>query len=180
MRTTARAYTGRAFRARLGEEGIRHRRGGYRDPEPQAFIESWFSKLKLRCVWREQFGSINEAREKITAYIDRDHHRPTAGSTTAPPRSRSRMATSRQPNKHRGMKRQPRRVQATPHTASRKIRASPAPASRTFGSDLIQTLVHLANPCLPLLSLSYSREGKHRCHLEDPWHVACQAWLPPS
>jgi putative transposase len=40
------AYTSRSFRARLGEHNIRHRRGGYRDPESQAFIESWFSKLK--------------------------------------------------------------------------------------------------------------------------------------
>jgi hypothetical protein len=31
---------------RLAELGIRHRRGGYRDPEGQAFIESWFGKLK--------------------------------------------------------------------------------------------------------------------------------------
>ncbi len=34
------AYTSRAFRARLSEMGITHRRGGYRDPESQAFIES--------------------------------------------------------------------------------------------------------------------------------------------
>jgi putative transposase len=40
----------REFRARLAEHGITHRRGGYRDPESQAFIESWFSKLNERCV----------------------------------------------------------------------------------------------------------------------------------
>ncbi len=34
------AFTSRAFRARLAEHGITHRRGGYRDPESQAFIES--------------------------------------------------------------------------------------------------------------------------------------------
>jgi putative transposase len=34
------AFTSRAFRARLDELGITHRRGGYRDPESQAFIES--------------------------------------------------------------------------------------------------------------------------------------------
>ncbi|MBA3740306.1 MAG: transposase family protein, partial [Chloroflexi bacterium] len=49
------AYTSKRLRARLAELGIAHRRGGYRDPESQAFIESWFSKLKLRCVWREEF-----------------------------------------------------------------------------------------------------------------------------
>ncbi len=43
------AFTSRAFRARLAELGIVHRRGGYRDPESQAFIESWFSKFKQRC-----------------------------------------------------------------------------------------------------------------------------------
>jgi putative transposase len=34
------AFTSRAFRARLADLGIGHRRGGYRDPESQAFIES--------------------------------------------------------------------------------------------------------------------------------------------
>jgi putative transposase len=70
------AFTSRAFRARLGELGIAHRRGGYRDPESQAFIESWFSKLKQRCVWREEFETLDEARAKIGAYIERYRHRP--------------------------------------------------------------------------------------------------------
>jgi putative transposase len=61
---------------RPGELGIVHRRGGYRDPESQAFIESWFSKLKQRCIWREEFETLDEAREKIGAYVDRYHHRP--------------------------------------------------------------------------------------------------------
>ena len=34
------AFTSRRFRQRLGELGVTHRRGGYRDPESQAFIES--------------------------------------------------------------------------------------------------------------------------------------------
>jgi putative transposase len=70
------AYTSRRFRARLGEHGITHRRGGYRDPESQAFIESWFSKLKLRCIWREEFETLQQARAAIGAYIDSYHHRP--------------------------------------------------------------------------------------------------------
>ena len=70
------AFTSRAFRARLGELGITHRRGGYRDPESQAFIESWFGKLKERCVWREEFETLDQARAAIGAYIDRYHHRP--------------------------------------------------------------------------------------------------------
>jgi putative transposase len=70
------AFTSRAFRARLSELGIAHRRGGYRDPESQAFIESWFSKLKQRCIWREEFETLDEAREKIGRYVDRYHHWP--------------------------------------------------------------------------------------------------------
>jgi len=70
------AFTSKTFRASLAEHGVTDRRGGYRDPESQACIESWFSKLKLRCVWREEFEALDEAREKIGAYIDRYHHRP--------------------------------------------------------------------------------------------------------
>jgi len=44
------AFTARRFKAKLAYLGIRHRRGGYRDPESQAFIESWFGKLKEREV----------------------------------------------------------------------------------------------------------------------------------
>ncbi len=73
------AYTSRPFRARLAEHGITHRRGGYRDPESQAFIESWFSKLKLRCVWREEFETLAQARAMIGAFIHSYHHRPHSG-----------------------------------------------------------------------------------------------------
>ena len=70
------AYTSRGFRARLAELEITHRRGGYRDPESQAFIESWFSKLKERCVWREEFETLDDARRAVGAYVERYHHRP--------------------------------------------------------------------------------------------------------
>ena len=70
------AYTSRGFRARLAELAIAHRRGGYRDPESQAFIESWFSKLKERCIWREEFETLDQARDAIGAYVDHYHHRP--------------------------------------------------------------------------------------------------------
>ena len=73
------AFTSRAFRRRLADLGITHRRGGYRDPESQAFIESWFSKLKQRCIWREEFETLDDAREKIGGYVDRYHHRPHHG-----------------------------------------------------------------------------------------------------
>ena len=70
------AYTSRGFRARLAELGITHRRGGYRDPESQAFIESWFSKLKEREVWRSDYETLDDARAGIGAYVERYHHRP--------------------------------------------------------------------------------------------------------
>ena len=73
------AYTSRKFRGRLSELGITHRRGGYRDPESQAFIESWFSKLKLRCIWREEFETLDQARAAIATYINAYHHRPHSG-----------------------------------------------------------------------------------------------------
>ncbi len=73
------AFTSRAFRARLAELGVVHRRGGYRDPESQAFIESWFGKLKERCVWLHEFETLDQTREVIATHIDRYHHRPHSG-----------------------------------------------------------------------------------------------------
>jgi putative transposase len=73
------AFTARRFRARLGELGIRHRRGGYRDPESQAFIESWFGKLKEREVWLNEYETLDHARRGIGGYVDRYHHRPHSG-----------------------------------------------------------------------------------------------------
>ena len=70
------AFTARRFRARLGELGVRHRRGGYRDPESQAFIESWFGKLKEREVWPNEYETLDDARRGIGRYVDRYHHRP--------------------------------------------------------------------------------------------------------
>jgi putative transposase len=70
------AFTARKFRGLLSSLRIAHRRGGYRDPESQAFIESWFSKLKERCVWRHEFETLDQAREVIATHIDRYHHRP--------------------------------------------------------------------------------------------------------
>jgi putative transposase len=70
------AFTARRFRAKLAELGIRHRRGGYRDPESQAFIESWFGKLKEREVWLNEYETLDDARRGIAGYVDRYHHRP--------------------------------------------------------------------------------------------------------
>lgn len=73
------AFTARRFRAKLAELGIRHRRGGYRDPESQAFIESWFGKLKEREVWLNEYETLDDARAGIGGYVDRYHHRPHSG-----------------------------------------------------------------------------------------------------
>ncbi len=73
------AFTARRFRARLAELGIRHRRGGYRDPESQAFIESWFGKLKEREVWLNEYETLDDARRGIRSYVERYHHRPHSG-----------------------------------------------------------------------------------------------------
>ena len=73
------AFTARRFRTKLSELGIRHRRGGYRDPESQAFIESWFGKLKEREVWLNEYETLDDARRGIGGYVDRYHHRPHSG-----------------------------------------------------------------------------------------------------
>jgi putative transposase len=73
------AFTARRFRERLATLGIRHRRGGYRDPESQAFIESWFGKLKEREVWLNEYETLDDARRGIGGYVDRYHHRPHSG-----------------------------------------------------------------------------------------------------
>jgi len=70
------AFTARAFKALLSGLGVAHRRGGYRDPESQAFIESWFGKLKERCVWLHEFETLEEARAAIGGYVERYHARP--------------------------------------------------------------------------------------------------------
>ncbi|MBA3843376.1 MAG: IS3 family transposase [Actinobacteria bacterium] len=70
------AFTARATRLVISALGVKHRRGGYRDPESQAFIESWFRYLKERCVWRNEFETLEQAREVIAAYIDHYHDRP--------------------------------------------------------------------------------------------------------
>ena len=70
------AFVARATRLVLSGLGVAHRRGGYRDPESQAFIESWFRYLKERCVWRHEFETLDQAREVISAYINHYHDRP--------------------------------------------------------------------------------------------------------
>jgi putative transposase len=73
------AFTARRFREKLSGLAIRHRRGGYRDPESQAFIESWLGKLKEREVWLNEYETLDDARHGIGDYVDRYHHRPHSG-----------------------------------------------------------------------------------------------------
>ena len=70
------AFTAHSTRLAISALGVTHRRGGYRDPESQAFIESWFRYLKERCVWRNEFETLDQAKEVIATYIDHYHHRP--------------------------------------------------------------------------------------------------------
>jgi len=70
------AFTSRLVKATLTELGVNHRRGGYRDPESQAFIESWFGKLKEREVWRNEYETLEHAIDAIARYVERYHHRP--------------------------------------------------------------------------------------------------------
>jgi len=70
------AFTARRFKTTLAELRIAHRRGGYRDPESQAFIESWFGKLKEREVWLNEYETLDQARRGIGGYVNRYHHRP--------------------------------------------------------------------------------------------------------
>lgn len=72
-------FTSRDFRRHLSARGITHRRGGYRDPQSQAFIESWFGQFKKRCAWRTEWETIDDARAEIATYIQTYHHRPHSG-----------------------------------------------------------------------------------------------------
>jgi transposase InsO family protein len=71
-RGTARASSSPRARGGLRPTGA----PSNRDPESQAFIESWFRYLKERCVWRNEFETLDQAREVIAAYIDHYHDRP--------------------------------------------------------------------------------------------------------
>jgi putative transposase len=73
---TGSAYTARQTKAALSGLSVADRRGGYRDPESQAFIESWFSKPKERLIWRTEFETLEQAREALHAYINSYHDRP--------------------------------------------------------------------------------------------------------
>ncbi|NHC16090.1 integrase core domain-containing protein [Motilibacter deserti] len=102
-------FTSRDFRKHLSARGVTHRRGGYRDPESQAFIESWFGQFKKRCAWRAEWETIEHARQG-----DRPVHRrlpppaPHSGlGYRTPPRGRRHLAPRpRRPTHHSDLTRQ--------------------------------------------------------------------------
>lgn len=79
-------FCARRTKEAMHGHGITHRRGGYRDPESQAFIESWFGRLKTREVWVNEYETLEEARSAVGAYIDRYHDRPHSGLGYRSPR----------------------------------------------------------------------------------------------
>ena len=104
------AFTARRFRQALSGLGIRHRRGGYRNPESQAFIESWFGKLKEREVSLNEYQTLDQARQGIGGYVDRYHHRPHSGLGYQTPNEVRRTWEDQQELlKTRGLTRQHRR-----------------------------------------------------------------------
>src|SRR5439155_19109965 len=79
------AFTARSTRSRSARSASRTGAAATATPESQAFNESWFRYVKERCVWRNEFETLDQAREVIAAYIDHYTIGPTAGSTTARP-----------------------------------------------------------------------------------------------
>ena len=92
------AFCARATKLVLSALGVTYRRGGYRDPESQAFIESWFRYLKERCVWRNEFETLDQAREVIAAYIDHYHDRPHSRLNYRTPREVRQLGPTPQDN----------------------------------------------------------------------------------
>jgi putative transposase len=72
-------FTSREVRRHLSARGVAHRRGGYRDPESQAFIESWFGQFKKRLAWRSEWESLDQARKEIAGYVQAYHQWPHSG-----------------------------------------------------------------------------------------------------
>jgi hypothetical protein len=149
-----RTFTARSFKASLAELGGKHRRGGYRDPESQAFIESWFGKLKEREVWLNEYEILDDARQGIGRYVDRYHHWPPLGPELPDARrGRPDLGGSTRTTKTRDLACQHRR--GARHTAAKAVRPSVGPTARSGNhSDhaaVEQQLVGRRNgPCVQL------------------------------
>jgi transposase InsO family protein len=88
------AFTARRFKAKLAELGIKHRRGGYRDPESQAFIESWFGKLKRAGGLAERARDTGRRQTR-----DRRLRRPPPPPAALTARLQEHRTRSRRPGK---------------------------------------------------------------------------------
>jgi len=67
-------YTSRAFGSALKTFGFKFMRTNYNTPEQNAFIESFFSKLKEEEVWTRDYHSITEAEDSIAGWISFYNH----------------------------------------------------------------------------------------------------------
>ena len=71
-------FTSQHFGKHLSDRGITHRRGGYRDPQSQAFIVLVRTvQQALRSAGRVE--TIERARHEIGADIEHYHRRPHSG-----------------------------------------------------------------------------------------------------
>ena len=70
------AFTAPRFKAKLAEPGVRHRGGGYRDPESQALTEHWFRRRKQPEGWLNEYETLAAARRGIGSPAHRYHHHP--------------------------------------------------------------------------------------------------------
>ena len=87
--TTARSSPAGTSASTCRPAAITHRRGGYRDPESQAFIESWFGQFKKRCAWRSEWEShrAGEKGDRRTTSTATTTGRTPASATAPRPRS---------------------------------------------------------------------------------------------
>ena len=171
-------FTSRDFRKHLSAGGITHRRGGYRDPESQAFIESWFGQFKKRCAWRAEWESLDQARKEIAAYIDTYHRRPHSGAWLPHPRrGRRDLATRhREPTNTGDLNRQrrqgPRQVCPPVERSRTAQRLVPSPVSR-------RGVVHTLTKCdhYDTLCVRKSSGGRRReCVPPSSWRVPHTCW----
>ncbi len=123
-------FTSRDFRTHLSARGITHRRGGYRDPESQAFIESWFGQFKKRCAWRIEWETIEQARQEIASYRRLPPPAALRAGLPHPRRGRPHLGRPRTPTHHSDLTRQRRRGPRQPLTRWRTTDATRPPPQR--------------------------------------------------
>lgn len=82
----------------LSGPGIAHRRGGYRDPGSRAFTEPQLRYPKERCMWHNQFETLDRARAVIGAYIDHYHDWPDRRLAHRTPAKSHKLGTTQPDN----------------------------------------------------------------------------------